>query len=145
MNETMWIPLTDYSAKYKVSISTLRRRIKGEDIRHSFSDGRYLLLDEPPGFHATSEIKKSEHRPSQSSEKSVRAQVEEPSEANQDGLLQSAHELLAELKKAYSLSLQEKEEAILKLQEEMVDLKTLVRVFESENERLKIRLSNFSN
>lgn len=45
--------------------------------------------------------------------------------------------LLNEIKKAYSLILQEKEEQILQLKEEVADLKTLVRVLEDENSRIK--------
>jgi hypothetical protein len=45
--------------------------------------------------------------------------------------------LLHEIKKAYSLILQEKEEQILQLKEEVADLKTLVRVLEDDNLRLK--------
>lgn len=141
MTEQQWIPLTDYSAKYKVSISTLRRRIKSEDIRYSFSDGRYLLVDEPPSSHTMPDVKSSEHRPSQSSENSVRVLVGEQTESP----LGKAQQLLNDLKTAYSTSLQEKEEVILRLQEEIVDLKTLVSVFDSENERLKNRLSSLSN
>ncbi len=142
MTEQQWIPLTDYSAKYKVSISTLRRRIKSEDIRYSFEDGRYLLVDEPPNSHTLPDNKTSDHRPSQSSENSVRVLVEEQTSESPLGKAQS---LLNDLKLAYSTSLQEKEEIILKLQEEIVDLKTLVSVFDSENERLKSRLSSLSN
>ena len=51
-------------------------------------------------------------------------------------ILTAANKLLNELKKAYTLILQEKEEQILQLKEELSDLKTLVRVLESENDRL---------
>ncbi len=43
----IWLPITDYSAKHKVSVSTLRRRIKADDIKYRFLEGKYLLLDEP--------------------------------------------------------------------------------------------------
>ncbi len=46
-----WLPLTDYSLKYKVSVSTLRRRIKTEDIQFRFEDGKYMILDEPPSLN----------------------------------------------------------------------------------------------
>ncbi len=42
-----WLPLTDYSSKYKISVSTLRRRIKAEDIKYHFQDGKYFIFDEP--------------------------------------------------------------------------------------------------
>lgn len=42
-----WLPLTDYSSKYKISVSTLRRRIKTDDIKYHFQDGKYFIYDEP--------------------------------------------------------------------------------------------------
>ncbi|NUN06588.1 MAG: hypothetical protein HUU57_12605 [Bdellovibrio sp.] len=151
-----WLPLTDYSTKYKISVSTLRRRIKADDIQFRFEDGKYFIMDEPMGTH------QRVHRPSQDSEfalvgahhgmmkgsdtmsasskddvkpqdlqdKSVKSNKDEP-------ILTAANKLLNELKKAYTQILQEKEEQIFQLREEVTDLKTLVRVLESENERLK--------
>lgn len=142
-----WLPLTDYSTKYKISVSTLRRRIKADDIKFRFEDGKYFIMDEPMGTH------QRVHRPSQESdlalvgahqgnmseqvapskvfeERISKAQKDEP-------ILTAANKLLNELKKAYTLILQEKEEQILNLKEEVTDLKTLVRVLESENDRLK--------
>jgi len=50
-------------------------------------------------------------------------------------VLSSANRLLDELKKAYTQILQEKDEQVRSLKEEISDLRTLVRVLESENER----------
>ena len=132
-----WLPLTEYSSKYQVSISTLRRRIKAEDIKYQFADGRYLILDQP-----------QEHRPSlgnapETLSPSLKTEAASPknaskllAQANQDEpILTAANRLLSELKKAYTQILQEKEEQILYLKEEVSDLKTLVRVLESENLR----------
>lgn len=151
-----YLPLTEYSSKYRVSVSTLRRRIKAEDIQFLFEDGRYMILDEPVSTHQRT------HRPSLTSDDSLvgassnapqarvvkevapgfsaglteatlsRASQEEP-------ILTAANRLLTELKKAYTQILQEKEEQILNLKEEVSDLKTLVRVLESDNERMKKR------
>lgn len=151
-----WLPLTDYATKYKISVSTLRRRIKADDIKFRFEDGKYFIMDEPMGTH------QRVHRPSQESDlalvgahqgmmkgsdtmsasskdemkaqdlqdKAVKANKDEP-------ILTAANKLLNELKKAYTQILQEKEEQILQLKDEVSDLKTLVRVLESENDRLK--------
>lgn len=165
-----WLPLTDYSTKYKVSVSTLRRRIKAEDIRFRFEDGKYFISDEPVGTHQRA------HRPSQVSDNAlmgthsqmptaaplvtekaqsvttvaanqsstmippasrVEFRSETRNETKDEPILTAANKLLNELKKAYSLILQEKEEQILQLKSELADLKTLVRVLESENDRLK--------
>lgn len=60
----------------------------------------------------------------------LRANKDEP-------ILTAANRLLNELKKAYSQILQEKEEQIMQLKDEQADLKTLIRVLEGENQRLK--------
>jgi hypothetical protein len=172
-----WLPLTDYSTKYKVSVSTLRRRIKAEDIKFRFDDGKYFLIDEPMSAHQRT------HRPSPDSEYSLvgshpdfyqnqqaqhldqrsgqhldqrssqqlarenftaRAtfgqQMQQPIQTQlqkDEPILTAANKLLNELKKAYSLILQEKEEQILQLKDEVADLKTLVRVLESDNDRMR--------
>ncbi len=137
-----WLPLTEYSSKYQVSISTLRRRIKADDIKYQFSDGRYLILDQP-----------HEHRPSPASpslkkppveQSPVRASttdldhvaIQAAKNTQDEPILTAANRLLSELKKAYTQILQEKEEQIMHLKEEQADLKTLIRVLEAENERL---------
>lgn len=159
-----YLPLTEYSTKHKVSISTLRRRIKADDIEFLFQDGKYFILDKPMSTH------QRVHRPSPrtSEETLVSAHngnvvkeaapafsfntsmdfVETPqsqAQSNANGLqaslseksvLEAANQLLNELKKAYSSILQDKEEQILQLRTEVSDLKTLVRVLESDNDRL---------
>ena len=44
-----WLTLQEYSVKYKVSISTLRRRIKAQDLEYKFKNGRYLIKEEESG------------------------------------------------------------------------------------------------
>ncbi|MEK2647273.1 hypothetical protein [Bdellovibrio sp. BCCA] len=136
-------------------MSTLRRRIKADDIKFRFEDGKYFIMDEPMGTH------QRVHRPSQESESALvgahhgmmkgndtmsasskdemKAQdLDKAMKANKDEpILTAANKLLNELKKAYTQILQEKEEQIFQLKDEVTDLKTLVRVLESENERLK--------
>lgn len=130
----MWLPLTDYSTKYKVSVSTLRRRIKSEDIRFRLDDGKYFIIDEPIDSQAKG------HRPSLSSESAnfgVSQNQQMKLAPTEESVLDVANRLLSELKRAYTLILAEKEEQMLLLKEEVSDLKTLVRVLESENDRLK--------
>ena len=140
-----WLILTDFASKYKISVSTLRRRIKAGTIKHKFEDGRYLLADEAPiESHAhhvpaarfaplTNEIVDVEEpRSIETGDKlkELSAQGEEP-------ILSTATRLLNELKRAYSNILQEKEEQLIQLKEEVSDLKTLVRVLESDNDRMR--------
>ena len=166
--ETSYLPLTDYSTKYKVSISTLRRRIKANDIEYRFDQGKYFVLDhglERPSpkiapamtaipqrpslaaksssalllsksekdFLASSSVESFSNYPSGLSMSSASPKSDEP-------ILTAANRLLTELKKAYTQILQEKEEQILHLREEVTDLKTLVRVLESQNERMKSKI-----
>lgn len=156
MTKETWIPLTDYASKYRVSVSTLRRRIKAEDIKYDFQEGKYYLIDQPMGAHPRA------HRPSLNSDASSMGALKEASSKQEmteafinksqaafkntsdEPILTAANKLLNELKKAYTLVLQEKEEQILHLKEEVTDLKTLVRVLEGENERLKPRASGFT-
>ena len=41
-----WISLMDYATRNGVSLSTLRRYIKAEKIKHQLENGRYLIWDE---------------------------------------------------------------------------------------------------
>ena len=95
-----------------------------------------------------------EHRPSLKSDASLMGALVEASsaallkkgnevfrsqmqESSEEPILTAANKLLNELKRAYTLVLQEKEEQLLHLKEEVSDLKTLVRVLEGENQRLQ--------
>ena len=46
MTTTQWLTIQEYSNKHRVSISTLRRRIKSKSIEYSFKDGKYLIRDD---------------------------------------------------------------------------------------------------
>ncbi len=154
----MWLPLTDYSIKHKVSISTLRRKIKASDVQYRLDEGKYLILDS--GFESESA---NEHRPSlmsdfglapQQTENKVTEQARvatalEPALKKQpetalvtatesgESVITAANRLLTDLKKAYTQVLQDKEVQILTLKEDISDLKTLIKVLESENDRLR--------
>jgi hypothetical protein len=141
-----WLTLTDYSSKYRVSISTLRRRIKSNQVEHQFSGGKYLLADEAPmhdDFHfepssPAAEAHTHSHEPAAHS---MSEKLHAAADAGFDAepMLSTATKLLNELKKAYMSNLQEKEEQMILLKEEVADLKTLVRVLEQENDRLQLR------
>jgi len=126
-----WLILTDYASKHKVSVSTLRRRIKANSIKHKFEDGKYLLMDDSPSESpATSDA--------------TEGKLKELAEGGEP-ILSTATRLLNELKRAYSSILQEKEEQMIQLKEEVSDLKTLVRVLESDNDRMRGILQKWGN
>lgn len=67
--------------------------------------------------------------------------VAEPENARvEDGFIESANKLMQELKSAYVAVLHEKEAQIMQLKEEVTNLKTLVKVLESENDRLSVNI-----
>ena len=126
-----WISLMDYSNKYHVSLSTLRRRIKNNQTKYQFRAGKYYLTDKPMNI--------------QPEAPEMTNQVEQVSSPtfNKVNIFEDSQmmsEYLAELKKAYSQVLHEKEEVIQMLREEISDLKTLVKVLESENQRLNTNI-----
>lgn len=131
MSTQIWLPLMEYSNKYRVSLSTLRRRIKAGEIEYKFSDGKYLIRDGPLQLSSSLEAVAPP-----STTVIPQAPTKEP-ETDNDQFWRTTQGLLNEIKKAYSLILQEKEEQILQLKDEVADLKTLVRVLEDDNNRVK--------
>jgi hypothetical protein len=121
-----WLTLMEYSARHQVSLSTLRRKIKSNDLTFQFTDGKYYLLDDSLPTRQASGPETIV--PPQGSV----TQDQEP----QAPACQTAEVLLQEIKRAYATVLQEKEELIFQLREEVSDLQTLVRVLESEVLRL---------
>lgn len=129
----MWLPLTEYSMKHKVSISTLRRKIKAEDIQYRLDDGKYFIFELDEAANGT--------RPSLKSEPTAVASDQEQINNSQksESVITAANRLLADLKKAYTQVLQDKELQIVSLKEEISDLKTLIKVLEEENDRHRNR------
>lgn len=142
MSPQGWLPITEYAGKYRVSISTLRRRIKAGDIEYSFQEGKYLLKDSPLVITQAAVTQPAATVAPPLKANGGSSVVNDNQAASSDGednspILATANRLLNELKKAYSLILQEKEEQVLQFKAEVADLRTLVRVLESENERLR--------
>jgi hypothetical protein len=165
MHTEQWLLLTDYASKYRISVSTLRRRIKGGQIPFRFDNGKYYIQDTPPAGHYEPETTSSGREPempiapgiqpvaAQAAPLSDEAELKlreldsrtDTRAPNEEPILSSATKLLNELKRAYMNVLQEKEEQIIQLKEEVTDLKTLVRVLEDENDRLRRFLSHHPN
>lgn len=178
MQAQNWLSLTDYASKYRISVSTLRRRIKAHQITFSFEEGKYLLLDDgnefaetqstvhsipdyagayvglpirkTPPIEPTREIEKTEagleflrstlqqtQQAQQAQQIQTGATSAQASISREEPILSSASKLLNELKRAYMNILHEKEEQMIQLKEEVSDLKTLVRVLEDDNDRMR--------
>jgi hypothetical protein len=140
-----YLPLNDYSAKYRISLSTLRRRIRAGDIEYRFELGKYWLAELPPTRYGQVVAEQSVAQVATPVVAAAAVPVTATVAVNPstpqkppENLLDSAQKMVQELKSAYVSVLHEKEEQIMQLKEEMTDLKTLVKVLESETERLRI-------
>lgn len=148
-----WLSLSEFSAKYELSISTLRRRIKSSNIEYRLEAGKYFILDDEPrkqkAVKASERFKKMPQNivkkeaiaetvkpTSEIVTKNDEKQIDNMKVAAEDAF-STAKELLDELKKSYAFILQEKEEQILYLKNEISDLRTLVRVLEEDNGKLR--------
>jgi hypothetical protein len=153
MKKEARLQLSEYSNKYKVSVSTLRRRIKAGEIQYDFEGGKYWLPDRPIEKYVR-------NRPAIVEEEPViefpvitenfiddEPAVAQPSQNTNENyvtheeVLELTQSMINELKSAYVLILQEKEEQILEAKREIADLKTLCHTLETENEKLKAETS----
>lgn len=134
MAKENWLTLMEYSSLHNVSISTLRRKIKSNDLTFQFTDGKYFILDDslPTQKQASGPETIVPPKGSATQDQEPKAPSSQGSDSSETTKL-----LLQEIKKAYSMVLQEKEEQILQLKEEVSDLQTLVRVLENEVQRQK--------
>lgn len=134
-----WITLNDYAAKYKVSVSTLRRRIKAGQLEVQKQGVKYLIQDQPLAETWT-EVH-SAHGEATEEQNLIHNHENAdyfgtPYRSSEDMDFSTAKLLLGEIKRAYMTILQEKEEQIVSLKHELADLNTLVRALERENQRL---------
>lgn len=105
-----WLPVIDYAVNKRVSISTLRRRIKSKTVEHRLENGRYMIRTEIETDNPEDLV-------------SVHANGEQ---------LQVVQNLVAELKKAYGLVLAEKEELIQQLRSEIETLRHINQFLEMQ-------------
>lgn len=132
-----WVPLIEYSNRYHISISTLRRRIKLESIPFKLEGGKYYILDDEGAAVEEPSLQTNKRAATPQSEQEMPKFEASSSSGRDETILSAANRLLDELKRAYTAILQEKDEQQKILREEIADLKTLVRVLEDENNRLQ--------
>ncbi len=99
--------MIDYAVNKRVSISTLRRRIKSQRLEHRLENGRYLILAELDSEGSNLKV-----------------------ESTASESLLVVQNLISEIKKAYSLVLAEKEELIQQLKSEIENLKHINQFLE---------------
>lgn len=107
--------LLDYAHNKNISLSTLRRRIKANKIQHRLEHGRYLIWDENPGLSAM--------QPSTASA---------PSHSEQQLNSEAADETVM----LYA-TLSEMETRLQKASEEIVELRTLIALYEDQISRFQ--------
>lgn len=102
-----WLPVLEYAVNNRVSVSTLRRRIKGHLVEYKLEQGRYLIRAEidPETGEGMGEV------------------------VSADSML-VVQSLVAELKKAYGLVLAEKEELIQQMRSEIETLRNINKFLE---------------
>lgn len=141
-----WITLADYSAKYKVSVSTLRRRIKAGRLPSEKVAGKYVVPDRPLEESPMEYSAGQQHPPAAAvNQEETFEQTQAAFRPSEDMDFSTAKLLLGEIKRAYMTILQEKEEQIVALKHELADLNTLVRALERENQRLTSLVSDNSS
>ncbi len=160
MQKQEWLSLSEYSSSYRVSISTLRRRIKAKKAESIYEDGKYFLRNLPLKDHqvVSNTFDDLTHHQKNPGETAVAPPhiypSLEPNEKNDvvleqdlgqdisamecnDRVSANVEYLLKELKNAYTLILKEKEEQIILLKDEMTDLRMLTKALESRCKALE--------
>ncbi len=160
--DTHWIPLAEYSNRYKVSVSTLRRRIKAGLMPVRLQAGKYFL-----------KVDKMSNPPTPSKLPIFNPPAYKPPplltpEMSSDGYHKSSEENLPPQKGAFVLKklqimlhknekvlnkllhfqedqqaqLKEKDKQIKEQKNQISDLKTLLSLLEGENKELKSFVSS---
>ena len=134
MNEsTDYLSLSEYSNRYHISVSTLRRKIKTGQIDFKLVHGKYYL----PKQQQNENSQLSDFMPVPSFKKAYK----ERGGLSDQGQTGDFLFMFGEIKKVYEQSLHDKDQQIIQLKQQVADLKTLVMYLEREIRRRK---ANFS-
>lgn len=133
----LWLPLTEYSVRSGVSLSTIRRKIKSNTIPFKLEKGRYLILfDGEPAKQASPPAPQAP-----APERRVEKPRERPASSHTDGLSDTGNGAVRMISDAFEHALREKEERIRlleqlnqELQDQVNELRLLVRVLEEKYE-----------
>ena len=142
---SQWLSLTEYSSKYNVSISTLRRRIRSGQLLFDIRFGKYFLKDQ-----SLDDLKDVKTKVQESSISEKSKGDEKRQDVTQEDIVRKStesvgteHSVLDKLmdvqKKLYE-KIEAKESKILEQQNQIADLNTLIAVLEKENKELKSTL-----
>ena len=111
-----WLPITEYSLKNGISISTIRRKIKNKTLESKIENGKYFILD------ALTDYEINENKP------------------DADGLVTFAENSISTISKLNHELIEEKDKIIKTqeitinhLREQIGDLKMLIGIMEKSN------------
>ena len=107
-----WLLLSQYAQKYNVSVSTLRRRIKKQNIECKLIDNKYYIKDVPPEGRVS-----PEHH-----QNTVSDALKE--------ILNFCQNLIQEKEKIYQDILKDKTKEMMYLKERISEQKMLIKILE---------------
>jgi hypothetical protein len=163
VKEQIWLTINEYSLKYKVSISTLRRKIKAGKLEFRYENGRYLILCENSGSNQKNtsyQVTRSIAPPHKSSGHLEAKERQEFNNSNEQTLneapfiynvvkesdvINSFKTILESWKWDHEKQLKEKDKKISELAKQVVDLKTLVNILEADKGNSKQEELNIVN
>lgn len=118
-----WLPITEYAVKNRLSVSTIRRKIKNKELQHKQENGKYFVLDD--GQTAVTNICTNKAKDLYSSV---------------DEVLEFAENSIQEITKLNKEIINEKEtminmqkKKIQNLEEELSELKMLINILEKKH------------
>ena len=160
--DNQYLSLTEYSNKYGISISTLRRRIRAGQFPYNLKFGKYFLKDQSPAtFNKKQKVTKRYNKEMRFASVRKKLKPQSPSFISSNEQLEnevvkdvksgkSKNDLSSALlrdssflaglmdsqKELYS-QIEKKEKKISEQQSQIADLNTLVALLEKENKDLK--------
>lgn len=126
----LWLPLTEYSVRSGVSLSTIRRKIKSNSIPHRLEKGRYLIL-----FQGNSELREAEQDVQMEAPANpLPVRTVPPPSAPQATAFSETEEAVRMVSEAFEMNIQKLEERNRELEQRVNELQLLVRVLEEKYE-----------
>jgi len=124
-----WLPITEYSFKNKISISTIRRKIKSNTLKFKVESGKYFIMDEGADYEISENRFYIRNMDGKGDDKMGFPNIDELitfAERSISTVSRLNQELAAEKEKVIKIQ----EGTILQLKEQINELKMLVNVLE---------------
>jgi hypothetical protein len=129
---SIWLPITEYSLKNKMSISTIRRKIKSNTLKFKVENGKYFIIDEDADYEIGENRFYIRSMDGKGDDKMGFSNIDELvnfAERSISTVSRLNQELVAEKDKVIRMQ----EGAILQLREQINELKMLVSVLEKNS------------